>query len=77
MRSVLTVPTGLLALALAASSCAPQANRTQMGTTHLAVGDAAPDFRLLSNERRPVSLADYRGKKNVILAFYVFAFTGG
>jgi peroxiredoxin len=24
-----------------------------------------------------VKLSDYRGKKNVILAFYVLAFTGG
>jgi peroxiredoxin len=24
-----------------------------------------------------VSLHDYKGKKNVVLAFYVFAFTGG
>jgi len=24
-----------------------------------------------------VKLSDYRGKKNVVLAFFVFAFTGG
>jgi peroxiredoxin len=24
-----------------------------------------------------VKLGDYRGKKNVVLAFYIFAFTGG
>jgi peroxiredoxin len=24
-----------------------------------------------------VSLHDFKGKKNVVLAFYVFAFTGG
>jgi peroxiredoxin len=24
-----------------------------------------------------VKLSDYRGKKNVVLAFYIFAFTGG
>ena len=46
----------------------------------LKVGDAAPDFSLLAfdgKELKKVSLHDYRGKKNVALAFYVFAFTGG
>lgn len=44
------------------------------------VGDMAPDFTLMyfdGNDRKPVKLSDYRGKKNVIVAFYVFAFTGG
>jgi peroxiredoxin len=26
---------------------------------------------------KDVSLSDFRGKKNVVLAFYIFAFTGG
>lgn len=46
----------------------------------LKVGDVAPEFTLLAfdgKELKKVSLADYRGKKNVALAFYVFAFTGG
>ena len=46
----------------------------------LKAGDAAPDFTLLAfdgKELKKVSLHDYRGKKNVALAFYVFAFTGG
>ena len=41
------------------------------------VGDEAPDFTLLDQNRKPVSLRDFRGKKTVALAFYVFAFTGG
>lgn len=44
------------------------------------VGDVAPDFTLMyfdGSDRKPVKLSDYRGKKNVIVAFYVFAFTGG
>jgi cytochrome oxidase Cu insertion factor (SCO1/SenC/PrrC family) len=47
---------------------------------NLKVGDVAPDFTLLSfdgKELKKVSLSDYRGKKNVALAFYVFAFTNG
>jgi cytochrome oxidase Cu insertion factor (SCO1/SenC/PrrC family) len=46
----------------------------------LKAGDVAPPFTLLHYDGqgvKPVSLADYRGKKNVILAFFVFAFTGG
>ena len=45
--------------------------------TNLKVGETAPDFTLLSNTWTPVKLSDYRGKKNVILAFYVLAFTSG
>ncbi len=44
------------------------------------VGDMAPDFTLLEYDGhgvKPVSLHDFRGKKQVALAFFVFAFTGG
>ena len=41
------------------------------------VGDTAPDFKLTDQNGKDVSLSDFRGKKNVALAFYVFAFTGG
>ena len=43
----------------------------------LKVGDTAPDFSLLSDQWKTVKLSDYRGKKNVFLAVYVLAFTGG
>ena len=46
----------------------------------LKVGDMAPDFTLLAfdgKDLKKISLQDYRGKKNVALAFFVFAFTGG
>jgi hypothetical protein len=45
--------------------------------TQLKVGDRAPDFELTDTEGQKVSLSDFRGKKNVVLAFYVLAFTGG
>jgi cytochrome oxidase Cu insertion factor (SCO1/SenC/PrrC family) len=48
-----------------------------MATTTLKVGDVAPDFTLPSDQSKPVKLSDYRGKKTVVLAFYVLAFTGG
>ena len=44
------------------------------------VGEVAPDFTLKffdGNDLKDVKLSDYRGKKNVVLAFYIFAFTGG
>ena len=71
----------LLAGALAVASTAPAAGQA-MPTENQSmsmpkVGDMAPDFTLLANDWKPVKLSDFRGKKNVILAFYVLAFTGG
>ena len=44
----------------------------------LKVGDTAPDFSLRDQTfKNKVSLHDFKGKKNVALAFYIFAFTGG
>ena len=43
----------------------------------LAVGDRAPDFTLPDTQGKEVKLSDFLGKKNVVLAFYVLAFTGG
>ena len=45
-------------------------------TARLAVGDAAPDFSLVSDEEKTVSLAALRGRK-VILYFYPAAMTPG
>jgi peroxiredoxin len=41
----------------------------------LPVGTIAPDFALLSHQGDTVRLADFRGKKTVVLAFHVLAFT--
>jgi cytochrome oxidase Cu insertion factor (SCO1/SenC/PrrC family) len=41
------------------------------------VGDTFPDFTLMDQNRNKVSLHDFKGKKNVAIAFVVFAFTGG
>lgn len=41
----------------------------------LKVGDRAPAFSVISTTGKPVALADYAGKKNVVLFFYIAAFT--
>jgi peroxiredoxin len=46
----------------------------------LKVGGVAPDFTLQyfdGNDLKKVALHDFRGKKNVMVGFYIFAFTGG
>jgi hypothetical protein len=67
----------LVAAALAAAPVAPQVEKSQVAKTTLKVGDTAPEFTLLSDGWKTVKLSDYRGKKNVFLAVYVLAFTGG
>lgn len=42
----------------------------------LKVGDIAPDFTLSNQYGEQVSLSSFRGKKNVVVMFYPFAFTG-
>ncbi len=50
-----------------------QPAQPQAPKTHLKVGDPAPDFTLPDTKGQPVRLSDFRGKKNVVLAFYVLA----
>jgi len=45
--------------------------------THLKEGDMAPDFTLTATTGGKVKLSDFRGKSNVVLAFFPAAFTGG
>jgi peroxiredoxin Q/BCP len=40
----------------------------------LEVGDKAPQFETVS-DKGPINLLDYRGKKNVVLAFYYADYT--
>jgi cytochrome oxidase Cu insertion factor (SCO1/SenC/PrrC family) len=81
MKRIVTALTGLLLLLGMAGQFAPgstaAAQEEAVAKTNLKVGDVAPDFTLLSDKWEQVKLSQYRGKKNVILAFYVLAFTGG
>jgi len=42
----------------------------------LSIGTAAPDFELSDQHGNKVSLSSFKGKKNVVLLFIPFAFTG-
>ncbi len=55
----------------------PQPQQPAPPKTHLKVGQPAPEFSLTDTEGKEVKLSDYKGKRNVVLAFYVLAFTGG
>ena len=69
MRRRIVASAGILALALSVP--------VAMRAASLNVGDRAPDFALPDQDGRVVKLSDFKGKKNVVLAFYVLAFTGG
>jgi len=57
-------------------SAGPQ-KKEEIPKLTLKVGDTAPDFKLLSDEWKTVTLSEFRGKKNVLLAVYILAFTSG
>ncbi len=70
----------LMALSLVSGAAFAQEAKKPAEPLKIKVGDVAPDFTLLEYDGqkvKPVSLHDFRGKKNVALAFFVFAFTGG
>jgi peroxiredoxin Q/BCP len=51
-----------------------------IGVSHalaLQVGDKAPDFTLPGTTAEEIKLADYVGKKPVVMFFYIGAFTRG
>jgi peroxiredoxin Q/BCP len=63
-------PAVTIAIALLVSSCAVQAGPP-------AVGDVAPGFVLAGSDGETYDLADYRGRKVVVVAWFPKAFTGG
>ena len=43
----------------------------------LKIGDVAPDFLLPATTKEKMALSEYRGKKNIVVAFYGMDFTPG
>jgi hypothetical protein len=80
-KTLLTALTAWLLAAVTMSTMLAQETKPAApAPLALKVGDVAPDFKLQyldSTGLKDVTLSQYRGKKNVALAFYVFAFTGG
>jgi len=76
VRTILGV--WLLTAAIVCPQIKAQGNKPE--PPKLKVGDVAPDFKLQyfdGSDDKDVTLSQYRGKSNVVLAFYIFAFTGG
>jgi cytochrome oxidase Cu insertion factor (SCO1/SenC/PrrC family) len=67
----------LLVVLLGLCTTAYAQQKSAMPEPTVKVGQMAPDFKLTDQNGKEVSLSEFRGKKNVALAFYVFAFTGG
>ncbi len=70
----------LLTSAIICPQIKAQDKKPEPAPMKLKVGDVAPDFKLQyfdGSEEKDVTLSQYRGKSNVVLAFYIFAFTGG
>jgi len=80
MKKQKLVLAALLLASTLATSRLYAADKPSQPPPALKVGDVAPDFKLQffdGNGLKDVTLSQYRGKKNVVLAFYIFAFTGG
>jgi len=80
MKTVHRMFAAALLLTMVAGSSSLPAQNKPSEAPKLKVGDVAPDFKLQyfdGTGLKDVTLSQYRGKKSVVLAFYVFAFTGG
>ena len=66
----------VLALVFSVAASAQQ-NAPAPLMSNVKIGDSAPDFTLPDHTGKQVKLSDFKGKKNVVLAFYVLAFTAG
>jgi len=79
-KTVQYVGLWLLTFAAVRPQLMAQANKPEPAPLKFKVGDVAPDFKMQywdGHDLKDVSLSQYRGKKNVVLGFYIFAFTGG
>jgi cytochrome oxidase Cu insertion factor (SCO1/SenC/PrrC family) len=76
-KSLLVTLLGFLMLLAGVSPQAAESKKEGAPAPKVKVGDEAPDFTLKDQSGKDVSLHDFRGKHNVVLAFYIFAFSGG
>jgi cytochrome oxidase Cu insertion factor (SCO1/SenC/PrrC family) len=81
----LSVAVGLVAASLAGAcreAPAPAAGKSAASSTIasarlLSVGDLAPEFSLPGSDGKQYSLASYRGRQAVVLAWFTHAFSEG
>ena len=57
--------------------CALTVSAAAQSPAAIKVGDPAPDFTLTGSDGKTYSLADFRGKKPVVIAWFPKAFTAG
>jgi peroxiredoxin Q/BCP len=67
MKLILTAIAATMIVAVAAHAYAEA----------LKVGDKAPDFKLKGSDGKDYSLAQFKGKQAVVIAWFPKAFTGG
>jgi len=63
------------ALGTTALNATAKPSAARIKNAQLQVGNAAPDFRLPDHTGGYVRLSDFRGKQNIVVAFYPAAFT--
>ncbi len=71
-KAMTSVPRRAMGLALIATF-----SLAGLAQAELRVGDSAPDFKLTGSDGKTYSLADFRGKQPVVVAWFPKAFTGG
>ena len=84
MRVLMTIAAGLAIAGAAAGQTAPQTQAPPAGQATapapvftVKTGDVAPAFSLPGSDGKAHSLAEFAGKKAVVLAWFPKAFTGG
>ena len=68
---------GLVTLCAAGGLVLAAAAAMAQSAADLKPGDAAPAFTLPGSDGKTYSLADFKGKKAIVLAWFPKAFTGG
>lgn len=67
----------ILALSCCAALLVGAMVPTSLAADELKVGDDVPNFELAGSDGKIHKLADFKGKRAVVIAFFPKAFTGG